>query len=161
MWIVRVALSRPYTFIVMALVIGIFGTLSAASLSKPQHAWIDTLKNSCQSCHALGSKGVRTFSEQLGEFSNSIDAWMRRIQSGQAMTNMFATLSRLGSNKALALFADWTPASCLSPSRSGAGHRAQSRDYYVGLGQWQTLSSRCSPPSLSDDSSLRWLEIST
>ena len=33
---------------------------------------------------------------------------MRRIQSGQAMTNMFATLSRLGPDKALALFADWT-----------------------------------------------------
>ena len=33
LWIVRVALSRPYTFIVMALVIGIFGTLSALSMA--------------------------------------------------------------------------------------------------------------------------------
>ena len=36
--------------------------------------------------------------------------------------HMFATLSRLGSNKALALFADWTDriaAGGLSPSRSG------------------------------------------
>src|SRR6201984_3700963 len=45
---------------------------------KTQHAWIDTLKNSCQSCHALGSKGIRTLSSQLGEFSNSKDAWARR-----------------------------------------------------------------------------------
>ena len=33
---------------------------------KTQHAWIDTLKNSCQSCHALGSKGVRTLSKNSG-----------------------------------------------------------------------------------------------
>jgi len=31
------------------------------ALMKDQHYWIDTVKNSCQSCHALGSKGVRTF----------------------------------------------------------------------------------------------------
>ncbi len=77
-------------------------------LIKTQNAWIDTLKNSCQSCHALGSKGVRTLSKQLGELSNSTDAWMRRLQSGQAMTNMFTTLTRLGPDKALTLFANWT-----------------------------------------------------
>jgi multidrug efflux pump subunit AcrB len=33
LWIVRVALSRPYTFIVMALVIAIFGTLSALAMA--------------------------------------------------------------------------------------------------------------------------------
>ncbi|HXE37884.1 MAG TPA: carboxypeptidase-like regulatory domain-containing protein, partial [Azonexus sp.] len=27
---------------------------------KTQEVWIDTLKSSCQSCHALGSKGIRT-----------------------------------------------------------------------------------------------------
>ena len=27
---------------------------------KTQHYWIDTVKNSCQSCHALGSQGMRT-----------------------------------------------------------------------------------------------------
>src|SRR4051794_17453384 len=27
---------------------------------KTQEVWVDTLKSSCQSCHALGSKGVRT-----------------------------------------------------------------------------------------------------
>ena len=26
---------------------------------KTQHYWIDSVKNSCQSCHALGSKGMR------------------------------------------------------------------------------------------------------
>jgi hypothetical protein len=44
-----------------------------AEVMKTQHYWIDTLKNSCQSCHALGSKGVRTLSKDLGNFENSTD----------------------------------------------------------------------------------------
>src|SRR6202034_3871800 len=75
---------------------------------KSQHAWIDTIKNSCQSCHALGSKGVRTLSPALGQFKNSHEAWERRIQSGQAMTNMAIAISRIGPDKAIDLFADWT-----------------------------------------------------
>ena len=79
-----------------------------AEVMKNQHYWVDTLKNSCQSCHALGSKGVRTLSKDLGDFKNSTDAWTRRVQSGQAMQNMAVTLGRFGAQKALALFADWT-----------------------------------------------------
>ena len=79
-----------------------------AEVMKTQHDWIDTLKNSCQSCHALGSQGVRRLSKDLGTFDNSTDAWTRRVQSGQAMSNMALTLSRFGAQKALALFADWT-----------------------------------------------------
>jgi hypothetical protein len=79
-----------------------------AEVMKTQHYWIDTLKNSCQSCHALGSKGVRTLSKDLGDFKNSADAWTRRVQSGQAMQNMAVTLGRFGAQKALTLFADWT-----------------------------------------------------
>ena len=79
---------------------------------KNQHYWIDTLKNSCQSCHALGSKGVRTFQAEWGPSANSlqagIQAWTKRLDAGQARSNMSATLNRLGAQKALSLFADWT-----------------------------------------------------
>jgi hypothetical protein len=54
---------------------------------KTQSDWIDTIKNSCQSCHALGSKNIRSpHVAELGEFANSADMWARRLQSGQAMT---------------------------------------------------------------------------
>src|SRR5512140_1210404 len=33
---------------------------------KTQHYWIDTVKNSCQSCHALGSKGIRSIPKEWG-----------------------------------------------------------------------------------------------
>ena len=79
-----------------------------AEVMKTQHYWIDTLKNSCQSCHALGDQGIRRLSRDLGTFDNSTDAWTRRVGSGQAMSNMALTLSRFGATKALSLFADWT-----------------------------------------------------
>ena len=75
---------------------------------KTQGAWIDTVKNSCQSCHAVGSKGVRTLSSKLGTFKNSREAWERRIQSGQAMTNMAISIARLGPDKGIENYADWT-----------------------------------------------------
>jgi hypothetical protein len=75
---------------------------------KSQHAWIDTIKQSCQSCHSLGSPGVRRIPAALGAFNSSFEAWVRRIQSGQAMTNMALTLERLGPERGLQLFADWT-----------------------------------------------------
>ena len=74
-----------------------------------QATWIDSIKNSCQSCHALGSDNIRhPHVKELGEFKNSVDMWERRVQSGQAMNNMALTLGRLGPQRAYKMFADWT-----------------------------------------------------
>jgi hypothetical protein len=74
-----------------------------------QYAWIDTVKQSCQSCHALGSQNIRHPKvQELGEFPNSYEMWARRIQSGQAMSNMAISIARLGPEKGLSLYADWT-----------------------------------------------------
>ena len=60
------------------------------------------------SCHALGTIGTRTIPKELGEFKTSTEAWERRIQSGQAMTQMINVVGRLGPQRSLALWADWT-----------------------------------------------------
>ena len=74
-----------------------------------QATWIDSIKNSCQSCHALGSDNIRhPHVKELGEFKNSEEMWERRVQSGQAMSNMALTLGRLGPQRAYKMFADWT-----------------------------------------------------
>jgi len=73
-----------------------------------QADWIDTIKNSCQSCHALGSENIRSPHKELGSFANSVDLWERRLQSGQAMTNMAVAIGRLGPNRGYRMFADWT-----------------------------------------------------
>src|SRR5258708_10972678 len=75
---------------------------------KSQHGWIDTVKNACQSCHAIGTKGVRSPSPKLGEFKDSKEMWTRRLQSGQAMENMSIVIARLGPDKGVSLYADWT-----------------------------------------------------
>ncbi len=72
---------------------------------KQQYYWVDSVKNSCQSCHALGSHGVRVVPK---EFGGGLAAWARRTQSGQAMTNMALTLGNMGPERALKQFADWT-----------------------------------------------------
>src|ERR1700730_18023659 len=51
-----------------------------APVMKTQHYWIDTVKNSCQSCHALGSLGVRRIPKEWGHFDNSNQAWTKRLQ---------------------------------------------------------------------------------
>jgi hypothetical protein len=76
---------------------------------KTQEQWVDTVKNACQSCHALGSKGMRTVPKMFHESAgNSIQAWARRTQSGQAMTQMATGLGYMGIDAALKNFADWT-----------------------------------------------------
>jgi len=46
--------------------------------------------------------------KDFAHFKTSTEAWGRRIASGQAMTNMINVTSRLGTERALSLWADWT-----------------------------------------------------
>src|SRR5260370_1433482 len=48
---------------------------------KTQQDWIDTIKNSCHSCHALGSQGVLRIPKACGHFDNSVQAWTQRLQA--------------------------------------------------------------------------------
>ena len=74
-----------------------------------QAQWVNIIKTTgCMSCHALGTIGTRTIPKQLGEFPSSAEAWERRIQSGQAMTQMTTVIGRLDVPLAFKLFCDWT-----------------------------------------------------
>ena len=56
--------------------------------------WLKQMNNTdCIGCHQLGQEATRTIPAQFGKFDNGADAWIRRIQSGQAgemMTNRIA-----------------------------------------------------------------------
>jgi len=76
---------------------------------KSQSDWIRSIKSGgCTACHQLGTKGTREIPSELGSFPSMVAAWDRRIQSGQAGGDMVAGLTRLGKERALLLFADWT-----------------------------------------------------
>ena len=63
---------------------------------------------SCTACHQLGTKGTREIPPALGHIENSVAAWERRLQSGQAGRSMIGLVNFLGTEPILAMFADWT-----------------------------------------------------
>src|SRR5437868_6348474 len=76
---------------------------------KSQLQWLDRVKtNGCYGCHQLGNKATRTIPKELGTFKNSVEAWERRVQSGQAMLAMANALGRQDTKIAISNLANWT-----------------------------------------------------
>ena len=63
---------------------------------------------SCLSCHQLGNKATREFPELFSDYETSADAWLRRVQSGQAGSWMVRSLTGLGMEGTIRMFSDWT-----------------------------------------------------
>ena len=86
-----------------------FGGKSNIPEKISQADWLTTIKNqSCVGCHQLGQLSTRTIPDGLGEFKNGEEAWIRRIQAGQASTLMINQLAgRLG-GVPFKYFGDWT-----------------------------------------------------
>ena len=85
------------------------GTGAISANMRSQAEWLRQLKSgACTACHQLGTKGTREIPSALGRFDSSVAAWQRRILSGQAGAQMLDGMNRLGLNRALAMFADWT-----------------------------------------------------
>ena len=76
-----------------------------------QQQWLNTIKSgACQSCHALGTPGMRHVPDlfmKLGKGS-SHEAWRQRLRAGSAQALMARDISRLDGERAIANFADWT-----------------------------------------------------
>ena len=76
---------------------------------KSQSQFLDIIKtNGCVGCHQLGNKATRTIPAALGKFASGHEAWTRRIQSGQASTQMVTNTERMGTQAALRMLGDWT-----------------------------------------------------
>lgn len=83
------------------------GNLMPATM-KSQEQWIDTLKHMCQSCHALGSRGVREVPEIFKNGRDTKSAWAVRTVAGQAMEYMAAVLASMGPQSAYTILGHWT-----------------------------------------------------
>jgi hypothetical protein len=76
---------------------------------KSQAQWLDGIKTQgCNSCHQIGNIATRTIPAMFNEFPTSLDAWARRVQTGQASEIMARNLGELDAQLALKQFADWT-----------------------------------------------------
>src|SRR5580658_7619692 len=104
---------------------------------KSQLQWTDQVKtNGCYACHQLGNKATRVISPQLGSFKNSVEAWERRVQSGQAMTQMAQALGRQEPKLAIANLANWTDRIASGELPFAKPERPQGVERNVVITQW-------------------------
>jgi hypothetical protein len=92
---------------------GEFGGQGRIPARLTQSRWLDLVKiNGCVNCHQLGTLATRTFPKSVPHpyppAGNSEQAWLRRIQSGQAGELMFNVAMRGFGGAGLRHFADWT-----------------------------------------------------
>ena len=92
-----------------------------------QSDWLTVVKNrSCIGCHQLGQLSTRTIPAALGEFKSSDEAWLRRVQSGQAANSMVNPLTQQLGGAPFKYFGDWTDRIARGelPHASRRGHKA-------------------------------------
>jgi hypothetical protein len=86
-----------------------FGGKSDIPENVTQADWLTTMKNqACVGCHQLGQLSTRTIPAALGEFKNGEEAWMRRVQAGQASPQMVNPLAGKLGGVPFKYFGDWT-----------------------------------------------------
>jgi hypothetical protein len=103
---------------------------------KTQEQFLDQIKtNGCYTCHQLGNKATRTISPTLGTFKTSVEAWERRIQSGQAMLQMAGAIGRQGT-ASLTNLAKWTDRIAAGELPFAKPERPQGVERNVVITQW-------------------------
>jgi streptogramin lyase len=86
-----------------------FGGTSDIPEKITQSEWLAVVKNrSCVGCHQLGQLSTRTLPATLGTFKSGEEAWMRRLQSGQAAPLMVNPLAGYLGGVPFRYFGDWT-----------------------------------------------------
>ena len=104
---------------------------------KSQGQWLAGIKTlGCMSCHQLGNHATRTIPKELGHFNSSLEAWQRRVLSGQASEIMLRNLNDLEPQRALALFADWTDRIAAGELPASKPSRPQGVERNVVLTLW-------------------------
>ena len=108
---------------------------------KSQGQWLAGIKTlGCNSCHQLGNKATRTIPKELGHFKSSLEAWQRRVLSGQASEIMVRNLKDIDAEHALELFADWTDriAAGELPASKPSRPQGVERNVVITLWDWAT-----------------------
>ena len=117
-----------------------FGGANRAIPAKLMQAeWLNAMKsNGCIGCHQIGNLATRTIPKSLGKFASSHEAWMRRVQSGQAGEIMVNQLAGELAGAPFRYFADWTDriAKGELPHTRPARPTGEERNIVVTLWDW-------------------------
>jgi hypothetical protein len=80
-----------------------------AKLPGGRNGYLMWMKNmGCIGCHQLGELATRTIPKSLGTFGSSQEAWLRRIQAGQAGRQMINIAQGALAGIPIRYLADWT-----------------------------------------------------
>jgi hypothetical protein len=80
-----------------------------AALPGGRNGYLMWMKNmGCVGCHQLGNLATRTLPKSLGAFKSSEDAWLHRVQSGQAGSQMINIVQGALAGIPIHYLADWT-----------------------------------------------------
>lgn len=119
---------------------------------KNQGQWLHLIKtDSCESCHQLGNAYTRSIPPEFAKLDSPAQAWLRRVQSGQAGNAMLGGLAQLGQERATAEFGDWTTRVAKGELPAQTPPRPQGVERNVVITQWDW----------ADDKSYLHDEIST
>jgi hypothetical protein len=103
---------------------------------RTQAQWIRMIKtDGCEPCHQIGNLYTRTIPQMFSNLDPA-QAWMRRVQSGQAGAIMTAILSQLGARRAAEQFGDWTTRIVNGELPAEAPPRPQGIERNVVITQW-------------------------
>jgi len=104
---------------------------------KSQEHWLDIVKtDGCFTCHQLGDEATRAIPKALGQFENSAAAWEHRIQVGQAGNSMIGSIGRLDTQRAFALFGDWSDRIAKGELPFAKPQRPQGKERNIVLTLW-------------------------
>jgi hypothetical protein len=104
---------------------------------KNQGQWLHLIKtDSCESCHQLGNQYTRTIPPMFAKLDSPAQAWLRRVQSGQAGNSMMGGLNQLGPERATTEFGDWTTRIAKGELPAEAPPRPQGVERNVVITQW-------------------------
>jgi len=108
-----------------------------AAKMQSQQQWLDMVKtDGCFTCHQLGDAATRNIEKSLGHFDSSAEAWEHRIQVGQAANNMIGAIGRLDTQRALALFANWSDRVAAGELPFAKPQRPQGRERNIVITLW-------------------------
>ncbi|HKN08281.1 MAG TPA: carboxypeptidase-like regulatory domain-containing protein, partial [Pseudomonadota bacterium] len=80
-----------------------------AALPGGRNGYLMWMKNmGCIGCHQLGDLATRTIPAALGQFKSSEEAWLRRLQSGQAGRQMINIVEGQLAGVPIRYLAEWT-----------------------------------------------------
>jgi hypothetical protein len=101
------------------------------------HDWITSNKG-CLNCHQMGNEPTRLIPKELGVFDSTIGAWDHRVKVGQTGVSMSASVTRLGRQRTLAMYAEWTDRIMAGelPSTAPARPTGVERNIVVSMWDW-------------------------